>query len=141
MEQYKFSARTGSFFPVSMLNDYIEAGSLPDDLVDVDETTFWQFCASPPSGKQRGANAQGYPAWIDVPPPTPEEARLRADATRQRRMDEAARAMSPLQDALDLEIETDAEKAALLAWKKYRVLLNRVDITHAPDIDWPEPPE
>ncbi|WP_257720362.1 hypothetical protein [Candidatus Sodalis pierantonius] len=35
MKQYKFSARTGSFFPVSMLADYIKAGSLPDDLADV----------------------------------------------------------------------------------------------------------
>lgn len=50
-------------------------------------------------------------------------------------MDEAVRSMSPLQDALDIEIETYAEKSALLAWKKYRVLLNRVDITQAPDID------
>ncbi|CRL43893.1 Caudovirales tail fibre assembly protein [Sodalis glossinidius str. 'morsitans'] len=115
MEQYKFSARTGSFFPVSMLNDYIKAGSLPDDLVDVDETTFWQFCASPPSGKQRGANAQGYPAWIDVPPPTPEEARLSVDVTKRRLMDEVTRAMAPLEDAVDLDMATDAEKAALLA--------------------------
>ncbi|MGS6497004.1 tail fiber assembly protein, partial [Enterobacter hormaechei] len=25
--------------------------------------------------------------------------------------------------------------------KKYRVLLNRVDTSKAPDINWPEPPE
>ncbi|MFT4464008.1 MAG: tail fiber assembly protein [Sodalis sp. (in: enterobacteria)] len=31
-------------------------------------------------------------------------------------------------------------KASLLAWKKYRVRLNRLDITQAPDIDWPDPP-
>ncbi|HAV1681054.1 TPA: tail fiber assembly protein, partial [Enterobacter hormaechei subsp. steigerwaltii] len=27
-----------------------------------------------------------------------------------------------------------------LAWKKYRVLLNRVDTETAPDIEWPELP-
>ncbi|ENI3623931.1 tail fiber assembly protein, partial [Escherichia coli] len=27
------------------------------------------------------------------------------------------------------------------AWKKYRVLLNRVDTSTAPDIEWPEIPE
>ncbi len=27
------------------------------------------------------------------------------------------------------------------AWKKYRVLLNRVDTSTAPDIEWPEEPD
>ncbi|MEY0289881.1 tail fiber assembly protein, partial [Providencia rettgeri] len=35
---------------------------------------------------------------------------------------------------------TDEEKAQLIAWKKYRVLLNRVDTSLALDIDWPEKP-
>ncbi|WP_208907139.1 tail fiber assembly protein, partial [Enterobacter cloacae] len=26
-------------------------------------------------------------------------------------------------------------------WKKYRVLLNRVDTSKAPDIEWPEKPQ
>uniref|UniRef100_A0A1A9VZ06 Bacteriophage P22 tailspike N-terminal domain-containing protein n=1 Tax=Glossina brevipalpis TaxID=37001 RepID=A0A1A9VZ06_9MUSC len=56
-------------------------------------------------------------------------------------LDKAARVIAPLQDAVDLDMATGGEKAALLAWKKYRVLLNRVDITQAPDIDWPEPPD
>ncbi|WP_081743048.1 tail fiber assembly protein [Candidatus Sodalis pierantonius] len=107
---------------------------------DVDEKTFWQFCASPPLGKQRGANAKGCPAWIDVPAPTPEEARLSAEAKKRRLMDEVTRAMAPLEDAVDLDMATDAEKATLMVWKKYRVLLNRVDISTAPDIDWPEAP-
>ncbi|EFU5240013.1 tail fiber assembly protein, partial [Salmonella enterica] len=43
----------------------------------------------------------------------------------------------PLQDAVDLEEATDEEKARLNAWKKYRVLVNRVD-TSKPE--WPEAP-
>ncbi|HHI0038141.1 tail fiber assembly protein, partial [Escherichia coli] len=31
-------------------------------------------------------------------------------------------------------------KALLAAWKKYRVLLNRVDTSTAPDIEWPATP-
>ncbi|WP_445493733.1 tail fiber assembly protein [Photorhabdus sp. SF281] len=49
--------------------------------------------------------------------------------------------LSLLQDSVDLEISTESEKAALLAWKKYRVLLSRVDTSQAPDIEWPEVPE
>ncbi|NUE65567.1 tail fiber assembly protein [Escherichia coli] len=31
-----------------------------------------------------------------------------------------------------------AEKTRLTSWKKYRVLLNRVDTLTAPDISWPD---
>ncbi|WP_272457482.1 ECs1072 family phage-associated protein [Escherichia coli] len=45
-----------------------------------------------------------------------------------------------LQDAVDLEIATEEETSLLEAWKKYRVLLNRVDTSTAPDIEWPAIP-
>ncbi|MDE1488332.1 tail fiber assembly protein, partial [Xenorhabdus bovienii] len=32
-------------------------------------------------------------------------------------------------------------QAALTEWKKYCVLLNRVDCSAAPKIDWPKAPE
>ncbi|AVE96924.1 TPA: tail fiber assembly protein [Escherichia coli] len=35
-----------------------------------------------------------------------------------------------------MEIATEEEKALLAAWKTYRVLLNRVDTSVAPDIEW-----
>ncbi|MBZ3682991.1 tail fiber assembly protein, partial [Providencia rettgeri] len=53
---------------------------------------------------------------------------------------DAANAIAPLQDAVDLGMATDEEKAKLTAWKTYRVLLNRVDTSLAPDIDWPQKP-
>ncbi|EON9774816.1 tail fiber assembly protein, partial [Escherichia coli] len=49
--------------------------------------------------------------------------------------------IAPLQDAVDLEIATEEETSLLEAWKKYRVLLNRVDTSTAPDIEWPVIPE
>ena len=45
-----------------------------------------------------------------------------------------------LQDAVDADIATDGEAALLASWKNYRVLLMRVDVTKAPDIEWPTPP-
>ncbi|EAN4013524.1 phage tail protein, partial [Salmonella enterica] len=45
--------------------------------------------------------------------------------------------IAPLQDAVDLDEATDKEKASLLAWRKYRVQVNRVD-TLKPV--WPEKP-
>ncbi|MGG2141806.1 tail fiber assembly protein [Symbiopectobacterium sp. RP] len=49
--------------------------------------------------------------------------------------------IQPLQDAADLDMATEAERAQLVAWKKYRVLLNRIDVSTAPDIAWPEAPD
>lgn len=48
--------------------------------------------------------------------------------------------IAPLQDAVDLGIASNEETQALLDWKKYRVLLNRIDTSTAPDIEWTEQP-
>lgn len=54
----------------------------------------------------------------------------------------AALRIAPLQDALDVGEITPEEQAYLLAWKKYRVALNRVnDQPRYPDtISWPDTP-
>ncbi|EIP0896319.1 tail fiber assembly protein [Salmonella enterica] len=65
-------------------------------------------------------------------------ARLReAEGTKSRLLQTAAEKIAPLQDAVDLEIATDDEKVQLDEWKKYRVLVNRVDTTNP---DWPDVP-
>ena len=46
-----------------------------------------------------------------------------------------------LQDAIDADIATDAEKTRFAALKKYRVLLTRIDVNQASDIEWPVKPE
>ncbi|MCI4412489.1 tail fiber assembly protein [Klebsiella variicola] len=59
-----------------------------------------------------------------------------ADAKKSALLADANAAIAPLQDAFELDMATDAEKAQLLACKKYRVLLMRVD-TAKPV--WPTP--
>ncbi|EMY0612461.1 tail fiber assembly protein [Yersinia enterocolitica] len=44
------------------------------------------------------------------------------------------------QYAVDKGIATEEESTALDEWKKYRVLLMRVDTSKAPDILWPPQP-
>lgn len=46
--------------------------------------------------------------------------------------------ISTLQDAVDMEMATAEETVALAEWKKYRVLLMRVNISKPV---WPIPPE
>ncbi|EBR4477538.1 tail fiber assembly protein, partial [Salmonella enterica] len=50
-----------------------------------------------------------------------------AEETKSRLLQMASEKIAPLQDAVDLDEATDKEKASLLAWKKYRVQVNRVD--------------
>ncbi|EJA5086988.1 tail fiber assembly protein, partial [Salmonella enterica] len=62
-------------------------------------------------------------------------ARLReAEGTKNRLLQMASEKIAPLQDAVDLGIATDDEKARLDEWKKYRVRVNRVDTSNP---DWP----
>ena len=63
-----------------------------------------------------------------------------AEETKNSLMQVASEHIAPLQDAVDLEIATEEETLLLEAWKKYRVLLNRVNTTTAPDIEWPTVP-
>ena len=54
---------------------------------------------------------------------------------------EAALQLSYLQDAVDSQIATEQEAQLLVEWKKYRVLVNRIDIELAPNIEWPNQPK
>uniref|UniRef100_UPI002157124A tail fiber assembly protein n=1 Tax=Xenorhabdus bovienii TaxID=40576 RepID=UPI002157124A len=65
----------------------------------------------------------------------------RAERKKQYLMSQASNAIAPLQDAVDLKMAIDSERESLTGWKKYRVLLNRVDCSAAPRIDWPKAPE
>ena len=53
---------------------------------------------------------------------------------------EATTQISYLQDAVDSQIASEQEAQLLVEWKKYRVLVNRIDIEQAPNIDWPNNP-
>ncbi|EHO2029267.1 tail fiber assembly protein [Escherichia coli] len=85
-----------------------------------------------------------YSDGVFTAPPPPERSHneLVAEAELQKSalLTVANNAIAPLQDAVDLEMVTDDEQALLLAWKKYRVLLNRVDTSAAPEIEWPTQP-
>lgn len=52
---------------------------------------------------------------------------------------EATIKLDPIQDAVDIGMATPLEENALLEWKRYRILLTRVDVTKNP-IDWPPSP-
>lgn len=135
-----YSAATGGFYDDTLRADYEAAGSWPTDLVAVTDEQYDLLMQGQQSGQQIVADEAGQPTLADPPEPTREEVIARADSEKRALMEAAAAAISPLQDAVELEMATAEEQARLTAWKKYRILLSRIDPADAPDIDWPTPP-
>lgn len=64
-----------------------------------------------------------------------------AEASKKTLIKQVGEVIATLQDAVDFEMATAEEKQRLIDYKKYRVLLSRVQTENAPDIVWPEAPE
>ncbi|NUF27007.1 tail fiber assembly protein [Gilliamella sp. ESL0254] len=59
--------------------------------------------------------------------------------TKNTLINEANGKIAVLQDTIDLDMQEANEEEQLKQWKKYRILLMRVDINQS-DINWPEKP-
>ncbi|SUB81757.1 Caudovirales tail fibre assembly protein [Pragia fontium] len=136
---YIYSSKDNSFYPSEFREVYESAGTWPSDGVFVDNAIFIQYSIIL-SGKIRGAGDDGMPCWIDSPLPTTSELIEAAKVEKQRLISKANIALIPLTDAIELDIATDEEKKLYNDLRKYRILLNRVDITLALDIQWPKYP-
>lgn len=136
-----FSATTCWFYPLDMKQDYIAAGSWPDDAVemtDKEKETYWT--TQPPSGKQLGGDKKGRPVWVDIPPLTKEQAIFFAEERKQFLIAEVHTETQMLQTKLVLGRITSDEKVLLIAWLDYLDELEAVDVSTAPDIIWPVKP-
>ncbi|MCW2257844.1 hypothetical protein M2263_003935 [Providencia alcalifaciens] len=63
-----------------------------------------------------------------------------AESEKSQRLAEANSMITYLQDAIEVGLDDDNYESKLTAWKTYRVYLNRVDTSTAPDIEWPTKP-
>ncbi|WP_341873347.1 tail fiber assembly protein [Enterobacter hormaechei] len=114
--------------------------SVPADLMIISDDEYEAFMVSPDRKAPQYNVESECMEWVDIEPPTREEAIENAEALKAQLLSVAAQAIAPLQDAVDLSMATDDEMASLSAWKKYRVLLNRVDTSEPDEIEWPESP-
>lgn len=134
MSKY-YSASTNAFYSEEMNGD-----AIPDDSVLITDDEWLSLLNGQSQGKLITSNKKGQPILEDYPAPTSKQLVEMAEVEKSRLLAIATVVIDPLQDAVDLEIATDKEAASLKAWKTYRVMVNRIDVTKAPNIDWPNTP-
>lgn len=91
-----------------------------------------------PEGKVWGNDEDNQPVLHDTPAPTTEDLAMAAESQKVQLKAIADSEIDWRQDAVDSGIATAKESSSLSEWKKYRVLLMRVD-TALPV--WPTQPE
>ncbi|HDL7206347.1 tail fiber assembly protein [Yersinia enterocolitica] len=131
----KYNPPCCGFWSIDGRNSYPE--TFPEHGVEVDELVMKEFTTTVPDGKSLGADNQGYPIWIDLPSPTKEELIASANVKKNQLKAIADSEISWRQDAVDGGYAEKNEATELAVWKKYRVLLMRVDTSIAPVIEWP----
>ncbi|MGM8398782.1 tail fiber assembly protein [Enterobacter hormaechei] len=75
--------------------------------------------------------------WLPDPEAQKSFAVKDAENQKKERLNEATIKISTIEDAIKLNMATDEEVASLKQWQQYRVLLDRIDVNDAPDIEWP----
>ncbi|MEQ4624216.1 tail fiber assembly protein [Providencia manganoxydans] len=74
---------------------------------------------------------------IANPPISQQQQIKEAEEQKRALISEVTEIIALFQDSIDLEINSDLDVIKLKKWKEYRVLLSRVDVSLAPDINWP----
>ncbi|CAH3933145.1 hypothetical protein AI2795V1_4750 (plasmid) [Serratia marcescens] len=138
---YGYSAKTNIFYVLEDQEAYETNNNWPDDVKPVSVEHWEKYREQSPEGKIRGADANGLPYWIDAPPLTQQERVFEAVRKKSLLITRASNAIAPLQDAVELGMATEKEKAQLVAWKTYRIMLNRIDTSQETDFTWPEEPK
>ncbi|EAV2253163.1 tail fiber assembly protein [Salmonella enterica] len=134
MTTYVYSAKSNSFYFSDFKSDYENAGTWPDDVIDVDDAVYVEFAANePPAGKMRAGGDDGLPTWVDIPEPTPDQILESNIRTRTKLMQTCAAAAYPLQSAVVRGVATESQQTALTEIENYSItLLNDVDWTSSP---------
>ncbi|WJN74355.1 tail fiber assembly protein [Burkholderia anthina] len=112
---------------------------IPVDAVEVAADQYAVLLAANSQEGKTIAIKDGCVVAVDPPAPTAQVVMQANASVRDRLLASAALSIAPLQDADDLGMATDGEKALLTAWKKYRVDISRVDLTKASPA-WPSTP-
>lgn len=119
-----------------------DAGTLPDDVIEITRETYEQFLGLHPEGKEIGADSSGRPVWINSTPPSKEDEVLTAEMKKISLVSEVNTYINthqwPGKAAIGRLKGDELEQYNL--WLDYLDALEAVDTSSAPDINWPTQP-
>lgn len=122
--------------PVALYDTEI-TNDVPDNALEISDSVYAELLRGQESGKTITANQNGGPVLTEPLPPTRQELISQAETKKSLLRTCADSEIAWRQDAVDAGIATNEETVSLADWKKYRVLLMRVD---AAKPEWPTLP-
>lgn len=126
---YAYDENQMSFVDKINAPDFDEKDEIPSVYFEIDEKI---KSMKPMSDKE-------YWEYIN-PPVTKEQLIAEAEAKKQALIDEVNQKTQLWQTQLALGIITEEDKASLKEWMLYAQKVQAVDVSSAPDIDWPVKP-
>lgn len=137
---FVYSPSTDGMYPLSMKDDYILAGSWPQDGVEISQETYDEFNANPPEGKKRALVGKKI-KWVDLPPKPAQQINEESLATKNMLLYEAGQRIAIWQTKLLMgrKLSNDDEKS-LNEWLDYIDLVSGVDTESGREPTWPPAP-
>ncbi|EGK0217969.1 tail fiber assembly protein [Salmonella enterica] len=131
---YVYDAKTNGFYAISLKDNYEKADSWPVSGVKITDEEHKILMDGQSAGKVISADSKGKPVLTDMVI----DYVAQATVERDRRMAAVTARITELTEAQDDGDITDAEQQELAALRDSRTKLRRLDLTKAPDIDWPD---
>lgn len=135
---FMYSPTTQGFYPKDEQSQipYVEAGSLPDDLIDISDEDYDAWF-NPPEGKY-GAWVDGHPVLADLPPIDYEAIN---NAKREGLISEALATVATITAKLNMGRKlTQAETDKMNKVLDYIDALNELDLSSGETVEWPAKP-
>jgi hypothetical protein len=134
--KYYYSINPYAFYTEDMQAVWESNGFILSELTEISEGDYTSWF-NPPAGMY-GTWVHDKPVLANLPEP---DYVLQATQKRDSLLADMQTATYTLNMKLNLgRTLTDAEKTTLNAWLDYADLLNALDLSTAPDINWPEVP-
>jgi hypothetical protein len=115
-----------------------EINKIPENSIEISSESHKELLQKQTNGLEIKSDENGYPIAVERVI-TSDEKRILNNEKKQQLMNEASKKIAILQDIIELDMQAANEEEQLKQWKKYRILLMRVDINQS-DINWPEQP-
>ena len=111
-----------------------------DNVIELD-SEHWFFTSDIPGDKKIVVDANGQLELKNIDDNLSNTDKIETNKLKQQQLiNNANKKISILQDIIDLDMRESNEDEQLKLWKKFRILVTRVD-TNQLDIEWPKQPE